>query len=346
MIPSLGTLRLLAWGLLALVPAAAKASHGAEPAGVRAVGTIGMTVSDLDRSRAFFVDVLGFAPEREVEIHGDDVERLHGVFGMRARVALLRLGGERVELSQYLAPQGRPIPVEARSNDRSFQHIAIVVRDMRAAYQHLRAHGVRHASSGPQRLPDWNPAAGGIEAFYFKDPDGHVLEVIAFPPDKGEARWQRRDQGLFLGIDHTAIVVDDSERSLAFYRDRLGLRVAGASENWGPEQERLNNVFGARLRITALRADEGPGVELLEYLTPRDGRDMPGDVRANDLLHWHVRMALPSLDSAQATLLRGPSSLVSPGAVSLPENTLGFVRGLRLRDPDGHIVELVEQVGP
>ncbi len=45
--------------------------------------------------------------------------------------------------------------------------------------------------------------------------------------------------------------------------------MAGTSENHGLEQERLNNVFGARLRITALRAARGPGVELLEYLAPR-----------------------------------------------------------------------------
>ena len=44
------------------------------------------------------------------------------------------------------------------------------------------------------------------------------------------------------------------------------MTIAGTSENYGVEQEHLNNVFGARLRITALRAARGPGVELLEYL--------------------------------------------------------------------------------
>ena len=45
---------------------------------------------------------------------------------------------------------------------------------------------------------------------------------------------------------------------------------------------RHHNVFGARLRITTLRAAAGPAVELLEYLTPRDGQPYPGDARAND----------------------------------------------------------------
>src|SRR5439155_656512 len=98
-----------------------------------------------------------------------------------------------------------------------------------------------------ERSITFHPDVRGFE----KVPDGHALEVLWFPPGKGAAKWQRRD-ALFLGIDHTAIVVGDTARSLACYRDALGLVVAGESENWGPEQERLNNVAGARLRITTL----------------------------------------------------------------------------------------------
>src|SRR5213594_2763927 len=107
------------------------------------------------------------------------------------RVVGMRLGDERIELMEYLTPRGRPIPADSRSHDRWFQHIAIVVSDMDRAYARLREHRVAHASSGPQRLPDWNPNAGGIRAFYFKDPDGHTLEVLSFPPGKGHPRWQR-----------------------------------------------------------------------------------------------------------------------------------------------------------
>src|SRR5262249_24237609 len=177
-----------------------------------------------------------------------------------------------------------------RGNDRWFQHIAIIVSDMRQAYARLREHGARHASTGPQRLPDWNPNAGGIQAYYFRDPDGHLLEILAFPPGKGLAPWQRKD-ALFLGVDHTAIVVGDTERALGFYRDALGLKVVVRSENHGEEQEHLNNVFGARLRITTLRAPAGPGIELLEYLAPRDGRPPPLDLKASDLAHWQTTIA-------------------------------------------------------
>ena len=117
-----------------------------------------------------------------------------------------------------------------------------------------------------------------------------MLEIIWFPPQKGDPRWQQPSKKLFLGIDHTAIVVSDTEKSLAFYRDKLGLRVAGGAENFGVEQEHLNQVFGARLRITALRADRGPGIEFLEYITPPGGRPLSEDARLNDALAWTISL--------------------------------------------------------
>jgi catechol 2,3-dioxygenase-like lactoylglutathione lyase family enzyme len=309
---------------------------------VKSVRAIGITVSDMDRSLEFLSKVLSFEKVSDVEVWGAEYERLQGVFGLRMRVARMRLGDEFVELTEYLAPKGRPVPVDSRSNDHWFQHIAIVVSDMDKAYQHLRAHRVQHASTGPQRIPDWNKAAAGIHAFYFRDPDGHNLEVIYFPPGKGDSRWQRKDR-LFLGIDHTAIVVSDTEQSLKFYRDVLGMKLAGESENYGIEQERLNNVFGARLRISGLKAQTGPGVEFLDYLAPRDGRPAPSDSRANDLWHWQTGMGVSSAEAAAQKIKGKHARFVSPGPVTLPERTLGFNKGFLARDPDGHAVQLIEK---
>jgi catechol 2,3-dioxygenase-like lactoylglutathione lyase family enzyme len=302
-----------------------------------------MTVSDMDQSVQFYSRVLSFEKVSDVEVWGEDYEHLQGVFGLRMRVVRMRLSEEFIELTEYLAPTGRPIPADFRSNDRWFQHIAIVASDMDRAYQHLRLHKVGHASTGPQRIPDWNQAAAGIRAFYFRDPDGHHLEVIYFPPGKGDPRWQQPADKLFLGIDHTAIVVGDTEASLRFYRDALGLRVAGESENYGSEQEHLNNVFGARLRITALRAASGPGIEFLEYLAPRDGRVYPSDARANDLFHWQTKLLTGSAEAAAGRLRAGHYAFLSPGVVALREGILGFKKGLLVRDPDGHAMALIEE---
>jgi len=319
-------------------------STDAQPAGrVRAVDAVGMIVSHVERSVAFYAQVLGFEKVSDVEVWGQDYERLQGVFGLRLRVVRMRLGDEQVELTEYLTPRGRPIPADSRSNDRWFQHIAIIVSDMDRAYAWLRQHRVEHASPAPQRLPDWNPNAGGIRAFYFKDPDGHPLEVLWFPPGKGDSKWHRPSDRLFLGIDHTAIVVENTETSLKCYRDTLGLRVAAESENYGPEQERLNNVFGARLRITTLRAPAGPGVEFLEYLTPRDGRPAPPDTRPNDLVHWYTTLAASDAEAVARALRGSVCPALSPGVIPLVDRALGFTKGFLARDPDGHALQVIER---
>ncbi|MBI4573369.1 MAG: VOC family protein [candidate division NC10 bacterium] len=310
---------------------------------VTAVESIGMTVSDMDRSVEFYSRVLTFERVSDVEVWGDAHEHLQGVFGLRMRVVRMRLGDEFIELTEYLAPKGRPIPADSRSNDRWFQHVAIIVRDMDRAYDWLRQHKVQHASTGPQRLPDWNKNAAGIRAFYFRDPDGHNLEILQFPADKGDLRWHRPTDRLFLGIDHTAIVVSDTDASLRVYRDILGLRVVGESENYGPEQERLNNVFGACLRITTLRAGAGPAIEFLEYLAPRDGRPYPADSRANDLAHWQTRLVATDATAAARALRDGKVQFVSPGVIAMPDGRLVFGRGVMTRDPDGHVMQVVER---
>ncbi len=310
---------------------------------VSRLDSIGLTVSDLDRSIEFYTKVLSFEKVSDYEADGADYEHLEGVFGLHVHVARLRLGDEYIELTEYIAPQGRPLPIDSRGNDRWFQHIAIIVSDMDRAYAWLRQNKVRHASSGPQRLPDWNKNAGGIRAFYFRDPDGHFLEILAFPPEKGNAKWHRPSDKLFLGIDHTAIVISDTEASLRFYRDVLGMQVAGESENYGTEQEHLNNVFGARLHITAVRAAAGPGVEFLEYLAPRDGRPYPPEERANDLVHWQTRFSGMSADEAARSLRKARSAFISTGVVELPDEKAGFRKSVIVRDPDGHAVQIVEQ---
>jgi len=314
-----------------------------EPPVVGVLDSIGLTVSDIDRSVDFFSQILSFEKISDVEVTGLDHERLQGLFGIRARIVRMKLGGESIELTEYLTPKGRPMPVDSRSNDRWFQHIAIIVSDMDKAYQWLRQNKVEHASTGPQTLPEWNKNAAGIKAFYFKDPDHHPLEILWFPPDKGDPKWHSAAQRLFLGIDHTAIVVSDTEASLRFYRDTLGLKQVGESENHGVEQEHLNNVFGARLRITALRAGSGPGVEFLEYIAPRDGQPYPGDARASDLFNWQTNFITTDVRDAEGRLRAGKFAFISPGAVDLSDGLVGFRRGLSVRDPDGHAVRVLQR---
>ena len=344
-------LALLASEVIAEVPASPRHIYSASQPNaskeISRVESVGFTVADMDKSIDFYTRVLPFEKVSDVETYGADIEGLTGVFGARVRVVRLRLGDETLELTEYLTPRGRPIPGDSRSNDRWFQHVAIIVSDMDKAYAHLRAHKVRHASTGPQTLPSYITAAAGIRAFYFKDPEDHVLEILSFPPDKGSAKWHElaKRKRLFLGIDHTAIVVADTASSLKFYRDTLGLNVAGESMNYGTEQEHLNNVRGARLHITGLKTREGGiAVEFLQYLAPTDGRPYPADSRSNDLWHWQTSFLVKDRGNDSLIPIRFRlDRYISRGTVVFDDAKLGFRSASVLRDPDGHAIRLIEQ---
>ena len=314
---------------------------GAEPPQL-AVESVGMTVSDVDRAVEFY-SALTFQKVFDTEVFGEEYEHLEGVFGARMRIVRMQLGNEYVDLTEYLAPRGRPIPPDSRSNDLWFQHIAIVVRDMDQAFEKLRALKVQFVSTAPQTLPPSLKAAAGIKAFYFRDPDQHNLEVIYFPPGKGDPRWQEKTDKLFLGIDHTAIGISNTDASLKFYRDLLGLRKAGESENFGTEQEHLNQVFGAHLQITGMRAGAGPGIEFLEYLTPRDGRPRPTDVHANDIVHWQTTITTDDVNSVARKLRGAHVGFISSGVVVMSKEKAGFSKGALVSDPDGHDLLLIQK---
>ena len=316
-------------------------SESPRPTSETLVTSVGMTVGDIDRSVAFYRDVLGFEKVSEQEVAGDGFERLTGVFGSRAIIVRMRLGDEVLELTQFLAPRGRPMPQDSRSNDLWFQHVAVIVRDINEAYARLRQAKVEHASSGPQRLPDWNPSAGGIQAFYFRDPDGHFLEILQFPEGKGDPRWRRTTDKLFLGIDHTAVVVADTDASLKFYHDLLGLKVVGTSENYGTEQEHLNNVFGADCGSRRYVQTTGQ-VSSYSNTFPREMAAPARPMPARTTLSTGKRRSLFTTSIRwQRSCARRRTTLVSPD-VSTTESAHGSSNCLLVRDPDGHAVMLVD----
>lgn len=331
------TLVMLTWSFTAL-------ALDEPPIQVERVAMIGFTVADMDRSVAFYSDVLTFEKVADFRVNGPSYDHLEGVFGVNMRIVHMRLGEQAVELTQYVSPPGgRPVPVPSHSNDLWFEHMAIVVSDMAQAYAVLERHQVRQISPEPQTIPASNVPAAGIKAFKFRDPDNHDLELIWFPQGKGAPRWQQPGDRLFLGISHTAITVGDTAASLAFYRDLLGMKVIGGSLNTGITQEYLDNVFGARVEVTAVAPAEAPAhVEFLEYETPPGGRPMPLDTRANDLWHWQTSLVVADVEAAADALRAAGVRFVSPEVITVSDPALGFSRAIMVADPDGHVMRLVE----
>ena len=307
------------------------------------VDAVGITVSDMDRSLKFYSEVLGFKKISDTEVYGEEYEQLQNLFGLRMRIVRMELGDEFIELTDYLTSGGRSIPEDAKSNDLVFQHIAIVVSDMDKAYQQLRKYNVVHVSTAPQTLPKSIPAAEGIKAFYFHDPDNHNLELIYFPKGKGQEKWQLNNGKIFLGIDHTAIGVSNTENSHRFYSEILGIERKGDSWNKGIEQSHLNNVEDASLHITGYRAKEGTGIEFLQYINPGPGEPYPADSRSDDIWHWQTTLIVKDAEDIYQKLKAMNVVFVSRRLVKQKlkdEEIKSFI----VRDDDGHALMMKEYV--
>lgn len=293
------------------------------------IARLSLTSAAAERLAGFYEGAFGCARVGVEERQGAALAGLMGLSAARARMVRLRLGAQAVEIAAF-TPPGRPYPDERASNDPAFQHMAIVVSDMRAAYDRLcRQPGWTPITAPePQRLP---ARSGGVTAFKFRDPEGHPLELLEFPPAAVPPAWQGQ-AGVFRGIDHSAIVVAETARSVAFYHDLLGFTVGLRSLNRGIEQERLDGLPGAVAEVTALApAVAPPHLELLCYRSPAPSPSVR--LSSNDVAA--TRLVL-EVDDLPALIVRARAARVefisreASGASAL------------LRDPDGHALWVMQ----
>jgi catechol 2,3-dioxygenase-like lactoylglutathione lyase family enzyme len=271
----------------------------------------------------FYEEALGFRRIGVEHLSDAHVHKSFGIGGSALRITLA-LGAQRIILVQFVDQPGQPYPRDAGSSDLIFQHFAIVASDMAAAMTQLQGttDWTPITRGGPQTLPK---SSGGVTAFKFRDPEGHPLELLAFPAENIPNQWQgKMGDGIspFRGIDHSAISVSDIQDSIAFY-DMLGLSVLNRSVNEGPEQARLDNLDQPLVEVTAMAAagNATPHLELLCYREP--GKRSKCDLNANDV--------------AATCLLFGASDRTTAGdAHTSPVRYL--------QDPDGHRLAFVEQV--
>lgn len=319
------------------------------------IASIGFSCADLEATTRFFCEGLGFCRQgAAMELRGGAYGQLLGLRGAVIQLQRLGIGAETLELTHVVDPgsggrPGRPIPADSCSNDLWFQHICLVVANVERALERLQrvrpAGGGDGISTAPQRLPEWNRAAAGIVAYKFRDPEGHPLELLHFPSDKGDPRWHRSSSaGPVLGIDHSAIGIADTEASCRFYQRFLGLRPGGDGVNHGSEQECLDGLPGAEVRITSHRCAEGAGLECLDYRQPTGGRPMPADLGPQDGAHWQVRMRVGDLAALEAQAASWGGRLLSGGIVELGDQAplIGARRAMQMADPDGHRLQLIE----
>ncbi len=291
--------------IAALLPADAKADA--------TVDAVGMTVSNLDRSVAFYTQVLSFTPHAEINI--PDIKR---------RIVRLRLGEDAIELAEpHLTDKGEPA-YEPSTSDDQFFHLAVRVRDIKKARKHLRKQGVRFVDKGPSWLDQ-----GGIKSLTFEDPDRHRLLIVEYPENRKGPKGHRHPKELFLAIDHVAIPLMDSNAGLRFYRDGVGLEL---------EEGEVGKYSSG---VTMFRPKKGPRIACLEGAVAGPAKPLSRKVSEIKAVRWQTRIKTSDIGHAVAAL---QGEVVYQGFLSiLEEGILRFKWGVVVRDPDGHAVELIQE---
>ncbi len=144
---------------------------------MKTIAHIGLTVIDLERSVAFYKDVLKLDYVGEMTMQGRETDLLFADDNLTVRVAYLKTkqGGPEVELIQFV---NKEIAQDRASLFKtSISELCFEVDDIDKWFAHLQAHGVEILSK-PQLFDSTNYGFGKSKAIYFKDPDGIILELI------------------------------------------------------------------------------------------------------------------------------------------------------------------------
>ena len=138
---------------------------------LKGIEHVGLSVSDLDRSIAFYRELLGLKLVRKLEFSSDSrIGELNGMPSSAVKIAHLESEKAMLELFEYVKPRGKPIPSDAKQADNGYIHIGLTSSDTRADYARLRQSGVEFFGEPVELRPN-------VWIAYFRGPDGEVCEL-------------------------------------------------------------------------------------------------------------------------------------------------------------------------
>jgi len=345
---------LLALSALPFCPSSSAAPQfGANKGSVVGLEFDGRTVSDLDKSVAFY-RILGFTevPGLDKSWRVDPVmNRIHGTKGVESRMAKLTINtniGEQTPFTLYLREfrgiKRRNVMEGKTPWEPGATHIEVVVPDVDKTWSDLKAANMLWPCTWGGKLIALPGQTRGSMA-YITDPDGMDVELIEQRPAAPAADGHPARPADPPGLNHIGLIILDPDKAEAFYGSLLGAQMPPAPTQWlsGDFMDSAVGGHGNVLRMFnstyALAADRDARMrfEIIEY----ENRKKP--VQPYDItdigVNW-IGLEVTDVDDLLTRLKdSGLAKLVSDGIVEMK----GGYRVALVRDPDvGAFVELYE----
>jgi len=138
---------------------------------IKAAHHVALAVSDMERSLAFYRDLLGMEVTLDGRLAGPGLDRVLGLEGVDTRRVWLAAFGITLELFEFASPRGKPFPPDFRVCDGGYTHLGFQVENIQGLYENLAAKGVSFISP-PTQIRE------GAVGCYLRDPDGMVLSFV------------------------------------------------------------------------------------------------------------------------------------------------------------------------
>ena len=329
---SIATSMVLAGGL-ALGQAASSLSQPAAASPVIGFGHFSHIVANLDRSLEFYRDGLGLEPTGPLRPFdaNDAIMRLGNIMGARARYTVLRVPGWAmgVELIEYTDIDRRP--VQPRFQDPGAGNLIVSVRDLDGVLAKLKKAGGRVVTVGgvPREI-------GRLRVVFLQDPDGFPIELNqAMPPPAPDATGNVTGAAFELSVF-------DTEETVAFYRDLLGLQPSAAGPFGGDAlMAATAGTPGAQFRQSRVQVPgSADAVRLIEF---RQIDRKPLSTRIQDPGMAMLQVFVRDVDSLLKTLKVAGAAIVTIGGEPV---SMGPLRIAVVRDPNNLFLELIERQRP
>ncbi len=304
---------------------------------------VSWNVSDLERSKRFYQDLLGFEVLDYLQGGGPWVDELCGTkdtYHQQYRMyapkgpALTPKGPKfTLDILYWKNPPARvrrPLV-----SDFPQVHVAMGVKDLDATYERLKAKGAQFVSPPVH----WTKEEGGWVTLFMYDPDGFLVELLQTGDDS-------KVKGEVITCEHIATTVSNLDRSKEFYIDLLGLYEVGYVEHHAGSCDIMCNEKGMMVREYRTRAPKGPGpagkengftLDLIEWVTPRGAHRPPA---MNEIPAGHFCFGVKDVWASYERLKANGVKFVSP-PVAFPKEEGGW-KPVSFHDPDGLMCELTE----